>query len=116
MNVCGQRTSYAGRRFASAPKDDYLTTRTDARIGVRGNVAVCRLANTVTFCDGHGVFFVAVSGQFREGRQQSGLLNRISGSLHTGPEFMTSSPQHGAPRTGRTPEVGVSGIELPASM
>ena len=24
--------SYAGRRFASAPKDDYLTTRTDAKI------------------------------------------------------------------------------------
>jgi hypothetical protein len=28
-------------------------------------VAVRRLANTVTFCDGHGVFFVAASGQFR---------------------------------------------------
>ena len=45
--------------------EDYLTTCTDARIGVRGNVAVRRLANTVTFCDGHGVFFVAASGQFR---------------------------------------------------
>jgi hypothetical protein len=33
-------------------------------------VAVRRLANTVTFCDGHGVFFVAASGQFRDGRQQ----------------------------------------------
>jgi len=32
---------------------------------VRGNVSVRRLANTVTFCDGHGVFFVAASGQFR---------------------------------------------------
>jgi hypothetical protein len=28
-------------------------------------VAVRRLANTVTFCDGHGVFFVAAIGQFR---------------------------------------------------
>ena len=44
--------------------EDYLTTRTDARIG-RDNVAVRRLANTVTFCDGHGVPFVAASGQFR---------------------------------------------------
>jgi GTP-dependent phosphoenolpyruvate carboxykinase len=33
--------------------------------GVRGNVAVRRLANTVTFCDGHGVFFAAASGQLR---------------------------------------------------
>ena len=54
-----RQASYAGRRFANAPKDDPLTTRMDARIGVRGNVAVRRLANTVTFCDGHGVFFVA---------------------------------------------------------
>jgi hypothetical protein len=28
-----RQASYAGRRLASAPKDDYLTTRTDARIG-----------------------------------------------------------------------------------
>ena len=27
------------------------------------------IANTVTFCDGQGVFFVAASGQFRDGRQ-----------------------------------------------
>jgi hypothetical protein len=38
---------------------------TPIRQGVRGNAAVRRLANTVTFCDGHGVFFVAISGQFR---------------------------------------------------
>jgi hypothetical protein len=28
-------------------------------------VAVRRLANPVTLCDGHGVFFVAASGQIR---------------------------------------------------
>jgi hypothetical protein len=55
----------AGRRFASAPKEDCPATRTNAKIGVRGNEAVRRLANTVTFCDGHGVFFAAASGQFR---------------------------------------------------
>ena len=33
--------------------------------GVRGSVAVRRLANPVTLCDGHGVFFVAASGQIR---------------------------------------------------
>jgi hypothetical protein len=32
-------------------------------VGVRGNVAMRRLANPVTFCDGHSVFFVAASGQ-----------------------------------------------------
>ena len=32
-------------------------------IGVRGSVAVHRLANPVTLCDGHEVFFVAASGQ-----------------------------------------------------
>ena len=34
-------------------------------ISVRGSVAVHRLANLVTLCDGHGVFFVAASGQIR---------------------------------------------------
>jgi hypothetical protein len=33
--------------------------------GVQGSVAARRLANPVTFCDGHGVFFVAASGQIR---------------------------------------------------
>jgi hypothetical protein len=43
-----------------------LTVATVPRAPSRqGNVAVRRLANTVTFCDGHGVFFVAASGQFR---------------------------------------------------
>jgi hypothetical protein len=31
----------------------------------RGSVAVRRPANLVTFCDGHGVFFVVASGQIR---------------------------------------------------
>jgi hypothetical protein len=31
--------SHAGRRFASAPEDDYSTTRTDARIGRSGRVS-----------------------------------------------------------------------------
>ena len=33
-------------------------------IGVRGSLAV-RLANRVTLCDSHGVFFVAASGQIQ---------------------------------------------------
>jgi hypothetical protein len=33
--------------------------------GVQGSVAVRRLANPVTLCDGYGVFFVAASGQVR---------------------------------------------------
>ena len=37
-----------------------------ARIGVRGSVAVRRLANPVTLCGGHGAFFVAASGQIRK--------------------------------------------------
>ena len=32
---------------------------------IRGSVAVRRLANPVTLCDGHDVFFVAASGQIR---------------------------------------------------
>jgi hypothetical protein len=33
--------------------------------GVRGSLAARRLANLVTLCDGHGVFFVAASGQIQ---------------------------------------------------
>ena len=31
--LLGVQASHAGRQFASAPKDDYLTARTGARIG-----------------------------------------------------------------------------------
>jgi hypothetical protein len=38
----------------------------DERVfGVRGSLAARRLANPVTLCDGHGVFFVAASGQIQ---------------------------------------------------
>ena len=46
--------------FSSAP----LKWRAQKRvIGVRGSVAVRRLANPVTLCDGHGVFFMAATRQ-----------------------------------------------------
>ena len=41
------------------------------RVGAPGSVAVRRLANPVTLCDGDGVFLVAASAQFRDGRRQS---------------------------------------------
>jgi hypothetical protein len=36
-----------------------------ARFGVRGSVAMRRLANPVTFREGHGIFFVAASKQIQ---------------------------------------------------
>lgn len=42
---------------------DWLTA--DPHLFGRESVAVRRLANPVTLCDGHGVFFVAASGQIR---------------------------------------------------
>jgi hypothetical protein len=35
------------------------------RLSVRGSLAARRLAHPVTLCDGHGVFFVAASGQIQ---------------------------------------------------
>jgi hypothetical protein len=46
------------RRTATAPE-------CQPHLFDRGSVTVRRLANPVTFCDGHGVLFVAASGQIR---------------------------------------------------
>jgi hypothetical protein len=54
-------------------------------------MAVRRLANTVTFCDGNGVFYVAASGQFRtaanstyqeDGRAAEGSLSQVVRLIH----------------------------------
>src|SRR6202035_3213360 len=54
------RTDRSARRAQSDWRD-----RMTCRVGVRGSVAVRRLANPVTLCDDHGVFFVTASGQIR---------------------------------------------------
>ena len=67
--VCVRRVLWAPRPAELVDLREVSTPRTvdplKRRFGVRGSVAVRRLANPVTVCDGHGVFFVAASGQIR---------------------------------------------------
>jgi hypothetical protein len=70
MNGCAvRRVLWAPRPAELGDLREVSTPRTvdplKRRFGVRGSVAVRRLANPVTLCDGHGVFFVAASGQIR---------------------------------------------------
>lgn len=44
-------------------------------------MAVRRLANPVTLCDGHGVFFVAASGQIRMAANRSRLFGSAYANL-----------------------------------
>jgi hypothetical protein len=48
-----------------APSAGITAKVTSKVIGVRGSVAVRRRANLVTLRDGHGIFFLAVSGPVR---------------------------------------------------
>ena len=56
-------SAHRGGQSARPVLPDWLTA--DPHLFGRESVAVRRLANPVTLCDGHGVFFVAASGQIR---------------------------------------------------
>ena len=56
LAITGRSKFELAARSAGLPK---------LRFGVPGSVAVLRLADPVTFCDGHSAFFVAASGPIR---------------------------------------------------
>ena len=72
------------------------SARTDSHMPIvsvgihsRGGVAVCRLANPVTLCDGHGVFFAAASEQIRATQELATRVEansewHVSGQLANG--------------------------------
>jgi len=76
------RQGAQNRHLRPAPS---MTSRPSARrIGVRGSMAVHRLANTVTFGNNYGVSFVAASGQNRFGRPTAGAVINEPGAEDPG--------------------------------